>query len=661
MKEPKLVNDRLRVLLSWEPHPHQVPPIKFSNNQLTLCTEFNAESVKLFPEAQVDQITPSQPYDIHRLVRQEMGYKEDFDLVVVMISGIKRNLPYNINEFGCPTVAIVADTHHGYRSPIGEIFTYLSLESYDYIIFPYCRHHMHWFYACGFNNLGWLPLITMTTVTHDFQQPRSKEAVFICGDPLFHPQRHRVIECVQNSGLPFRMATLDRFQAAKTYSESLISLHCSLNGDLALRNLEIVSAGGFLLADRLSPQSGFEYILKPGEECDVYTDRQELLEKIAFYLDNPTDAISMASRSYDKFFEILHPNYRINDLYRWIFNGDESREFLFNWDTRMEVSRQYADYLETRVRIYEQIQELHKLQETVNVLVDSTCPIIFAIDIIDLPRAKIHVSKGNLDAYRLVEELGLTSQVHWVEATDQQKIDWDVYLYKGSSSNLNARFHICLDEQNSLFYSDLAPLNQINLLRINYKDGHSNMITYVGDNSGLYAINEIFQQSCYPIFDFIDDVKLILDIGAGMGISTAFFRANYPTAWICAFEEDRLNYLLLGENARKLRGCIVYCSTPQQVITFLEQDLPKSGIERIDIVKIDAQAYDCKLLQSITVNQKFTPAVIYVKFYDQVSRLELDKVLTVKYLLWSASIREGKGYLAYMRRDLIEELSDMSA
>jgi hypothetical protein len=138
---------------------------------------------------------------MYDFVINNLGLDANFDLIVVSISGLKRNLPYNIREFNCPSVAIVTDTHHGYKCPISELLTYLSLENYDHICFPYCRQHMHWFYACGLDNLGWLPLITMTNFPHKFLEKRETKATFICGDARFHPYRSRVIESLLESQL----------------------------------------------------------------------------------------------------------------------------------------------------------------------------------------------------------------------------------------------------------------------------------------------------------------------------------------------------------------------------------------------------------------------------------------------------------------------------
>lgn len=558
MRSPKLINNDLRVLLSWEPNPYQVPPIQLSSNQITLCTKFDQQVFKTFDTVTLHGITPTEPYDIHQFVREEVGYKEDFDLVIVTISGIARNLPYNVQEFGCPTVAIICDSHHGYLGPIRQLLTYLSLERYDYLVFPYCRQHIHWFYACGFDNVFWLPLITMTTVSHEFVETRMDKIAFVCGHPRFHPYRHRVMNYISKESLPIEIGSLNRLESAEKYSKYLASVHCSLNGDLALRNLEIVSAGGFLLTDKLSPQSGFEYLLKPKEDCDVYSSVSELVEKIRYYLNHPYEAIAMARNAYTKFFSYLHPNYRINELYSLIFNSSVSSPFLNNHDSRLLVSRQHYDLLEIRVTVYEQVQELHKLEDSITVLVGHDCPLIFAVDLVDLCRASIHIHKLDLSKKQALEELGISSQIDWIEDQDLSSVLWDIYIFKTPFQGVRSRFRINVAADSQTIYSDLDCLSRICLLPIQYKNQQSNLITYLRDEASLALIDQIFNKARYPILDFVGDVNTIVDIGAKIGLASAFFRANYPTAKIYSFEPDLAAFLLLQENARKLENCYTF-------------------------------------------------------------------------------------------------------
>ncbi|MFN3927842.1 MAG: glycosyltransferase [Pseudanabaenaceae cyanobacterium] len=282
MKTPELLTKGLRILLSWETNHYQIPPIQLSDRQVTLCSRYvHGGDPSFVVPVKFSGITPTQePYDLYEFVRNQLGINQEFDLLVTTISGYKLNLPYNIHQFNCPTVAIVLDTHYGTSSPIGDLLTYLNLERYDYICLPYCRQHAHWFYACGFDNVGWLPLITMTTFFHEFVEEREAKAVFIGGDFSFHPYCAQVIENLTKLSLPIEVRSFDRITSTRVYANSLIGLNCSLNGDLNLRNLEIISSGGFLLTDQLSPQSGFTKLLTPKQDCDVYSSIEELIEKL---------------------------------------------------------------------------------------------------------------------------------------------------------------------------------------------------------------------------------------------------------------------------------------------------------------------------------------------------------------------------------------------
>jgi FkbM family methyltransferase len=679
MKTIDLLTKDLRVLLSWDAHPCQVPPITISENQVNICTKF-PDIVKAVDPPPIAGQTPDEPYDIYDFVVNNLGLDANFDLILVSISGIKINLPYNIRHFNCPTVAIITDTHHGYKCPISELLTYLSLENYDYICFPYCRQHMHWFYACGLDNLGWMPLITMTNFPHEFLEERERKAIFVCGALGFHPYRSKVIEALIESKLNVEAKTLDRIKSSQAYANALISLNCSLNGDVNLRNLEIISAGGFLLTDQVSPQSGFDKLLRPGEDCDVYSSIEEAIEKVAYYLNHPKEAVLIAKNAYSKFYESLHPNYRINDLYNWIFHNDKSSLFLNDYDSRFEISRAFAELLETRLAIYEQIQELHRLQANVSILVDGNCEIIFAIDLVDLSRAKIVVNSNDEEKIKVVEQLGLASQICF--SNNVLGLEWDVYISKSHCKQIKAKFNILLDESDMLVFSPLQIFANFVRSRITTVDGKSLPISFsfFHDSASQYVINEIFNNKCYPILSFLTDVNVIVDVGANVGFATAYFRCSYPEAQIYCFEPDPVAFLLLRDNCRQLGRCTPYpfglysddtcktlyfgessvhrsihknslCNRSQTVeLKRADSFFMENGITSIDILKVDTEGCEVEILRRIMIHT-FGIKVIYIRFYSEEDRRIIDQLLSPRYLLWSAKIdRADRGNLCYINR-----------
>ena len=66
----------------------------------------------------------------------------------------------------------------------------------------------------------------------------------------------------------------------KAFTLSNISLNISLNGDLNLRNFEILSAKSFLLTDKLSDESGLSLLLENGKDYESYSSIDELIEKL---------------------------------------------------------------------------------------------------------------------------------------------------------------------------------------------------------------------------------------------------------------------------------------------------------------------------------------------------------------------------------------------
>ncbi|MFS8797133.1 glycosyltransferase [Synechococcus sp. R70.1] len=236
--------------------------------------------------------------------------------------------------------------------------TYWITEGLDYVATAYNRQHLHWFAAAGVENLAWLPLISLHTVSHEWVETRENQVVFIGQKGSRHPRRSRLVQAIKRAELPILIKTANRQEAAKWFAHSLISFNCSQNGDLNLRNLEVISAGGFLLTDQLSFASGLDELLAPGTYCDTYNSEAQLLEKIRYYLDHPQEAIQIARRAYHTFDQHWHPRHRIQNLLDWVFGGELPEPFRYSprSDVRYFVSTASSAWIDTRLGIYEPIQ-----------------------------------------------------------------------------------------------------------------------------------------------------------------------------------------------------------------------------------------------------------------------------------------------------------------
>src|SRR4051812_39387542 len=68
------------------------------------------------------------------------------------------------------------------------------------------------------------------------------------------------------------------------------------------------------------------------------------------------------------------------------------------------------------------------------------------------------------------------------------------------------------------------------------------------------VFRQIFVEREYACLDDLSDVDLVLDCGANVGYSSAYFLDRFPTCHVIAVEPDPENYALLEENLAPYRG-----------------------------------------------------------------------------------------------------------
>lgn len=436
--------------------------------------------------------------------------------------------------------------------------------------------------------------------------------------------------------------TGSRLISANAYASSLISFNCSLNGDINLRNFEITSAGGFLLTDKLSPQSGFNTLFKTGLDCDTYASRAELLEKIAFYLENPSEAVNKARLAHRNFLDNLQPDHRINNLLTWVFNGELPVQYLASSESRFSVSRDHSHLLETRLEIYEQIQELIRVKDSVNLFLDDDCPVIIAIDLVDLVRVKVHLHLKTEERANLLKDAEVESQITWASLEPE---DMDVYISKRWQPERKARLQILLDVNNYIVKSDLE-----NILRqVSIRFTLINQVL-------LTAQDHPVEQNVYPILNFIGDVKSILDIGANVGASSAYFREVYPDAYIYACEKNLLSLHFLSINSYAITNCDClevrsYVDEVDKVFRKATSNEKGYARRKIDILKIDVDESIPELLISLRFRICHAK-VIYVNFHNEEEIESSEEILRTTHFLITFEYPVNPKQRCYLRQDL---------
>jgi hypothetical protein len=254
------------------------------------------------------------------------------------------------------------------------------------------------------------------------------EVVFRGSRSGFHVQRSHLVSFLEKSGVKIDIARKPYKQSLEDYPKSKIALNCSLNGDLNRRVFEVLMAGGFLLTDRLSPQAGLSQLFQEGIHLECYGDDQELLEKISYYLKNPQIAEQIAAAGHRQLLEYFSQGEIQKKFYRYILTPEEDPPFNLQHDPRASSNLpSKSNSLYTRMKLYEVIQELHRINPNISLIYWSgNCKELLA-DLADLPRLTVTYAGHdfvNMKAY--CTQLGVADQIQFREQSLNQ-IEKDTY------------------------------------------------------------------------------------------------------------------------------------------------------------------------------------------------------------------------------------------
>ena len=421
-----------RVLLSWEINPGYAPPIKFSENQITVCREqkFYDHFFESY-ELEISAWTPEGGYDLLQLLVDD-GIDPNFDLVVVWASSARSylgfyNHPKNLDKFNCPILLILGDTHH-MDEPISAMLNYANSEPFTHIISIYDRQHLHFFSALKHRpKLAWFPGLSVTHHEKTFQANRDLTISCLGSSGVAHTYRSQVINLLESKKYDRIVGTRDSFSSAEIYSKSLINLNVALNGDFNLRNFEIISTGGFLLTDILSVESGQNKVFTPGTNMEVYSNLFDLQNKIDYFFSHPNQALEIAKNGYSQYYKNLQPKVVREKLLHWIYTGeiseihDVSQEVLVKLEATVPPGSNLV-----RARRYEALQEIVGKTPSLKIgLAESLSPIRF-LDVLDLDsRCTFYIKETDQLKKDLIAKYKLHARVN-ITSKDLNSFD---YLY----------------------------------------------------------------------------------------------------------------------------------------------------------------------------------------------------------------------------------------
>ncbi len=377
------------LLLTGSPARYMAPP-QLGDTQIIAGPDW--------PDAQttdgewVTLRTPVGEYDIATLLAKiPTGQRPD--AIVSLVDSSWRNLPRNLAVFRGPKALLVADTHH-LTSPLIGMFNYAASEPYDRIIFLYDRHHLAFFQSAGFRNLYWFPGLTLAhddaTVRAARAKRREKRIAFVGQAGKLHPQRARLLAALKAADLPVDQRPLPQREGLGFYGGSLLGFNASRNGDLNLRIFEILASGAALLTDRLAPDSGLFQLLTEGKEVLTYGSVDELVERAKHALAHPRETAAIGRAGAALFDRLFNAPQRRAAFQELLVNGTAVPAFA---DDALVPTRVYfggdTRQLVQGMMVYEGVQELHRTEEKVRVVltpgVDADVARIFSA----LPRVEV--------------------------------------------------------------------------------------------------------------------------------------------------------------------------------------------------------------------------------------------------------------------------------
>lgn len=200
-----------------------------------------------------------------------------------------------------------------------------------------------------------------------------------------------------------------------------------------------------------------------------------------------------------------------------------------------------------------------------------------------------------------------------------------------------------------------------------------------------WVCQEILEDKTYPYLPFVDDVRLIFDVGANCGAATVHLARHYPDARVHAFEPGSEPRAYLERNASGYPNVSVHpiglSSSDQEVPLYRGREdtgnasvflrpanvedaelvrlrsagdwATENGVERIDILKLDAEGCEVDVLSSLG---RLLPSVkvIYVEYDSREDRREIERLVGSTHELYSGLMFLDQGECVYLRKDLAD-------
>ena len=194
------------------------------------------------------------------------------------------------------------------------------------------------------------------------------------------------------NNIPFyRYKRLPLLKWLKVLAHSKMIVISSLNGQFTPQIISCLSAGALCFVDELSSQTYLYRFFEPGKHLIIWCNFEDLLKKLIYYYEHPDEAEAIAKAGKlqaEK--KIATTKSHMFTMLDFIYDNKIGSSFVAINDKRCQNERiESPEYFDARMRLYENIQELHRIHESLTLISITENNLKPLSDLADLPRLKI--------------------------------------------------------------------------------------------------------------------------------------------------------------------------------------------------------------------------------------------------------------------------------
>jgi FkbM family methyltransferase len=200
-----------------------------------------------------------------------------------------------------------------------------------------------------------------------------------------------------------------------------------------------------------------------------------------------------------------------------------------------------------------------------------------------------------------------------------------------------------------------------------------------------WVCNEILAGKTYPYLPFVDDVRVVFDVGANVGAASVHFARHYPTATVHAFEPGSEAWGYLAGNVAAWPNVEAHrfgLHRADQTVPFYKGDgdsilgsvfrrsvntddtetvelraagpwAAANGIDRIDLLKVDVEGCEIDVLDSLGPLLAGVK-VLYVEYDSRQARRDIARLVDDTHELYRGMVFLDQGECVYLRKDLAD-------